>query len=714
VSASPAPEELPGLPDSVARANLWTMVACVFVVFTGFAFVLPFMPLYVRELGVLDEARGALWAGLLIAIAPLLAGLLAPVWGRLADRHGQKPMAVRALVAYVVLLLLSAAAQDVWQLLALRIGIGLFGGIGPLGLAMATASLPREQTGQAVGKIQAAQILAAAVGPLSGGLLADAIGIRSTFVLTAVLCAIALAFVLRYYTETPRRVLAADEARAPFTAILGLAGVLPLLVVLFLVNFIGRSFTPILPLQLGRLGIERDALATSTGLLISVYSICAATSATLLGRASRRRSPRAMLIVALAAGAVTVLPLAWAGRFATFVAFASLLGLASGGALTLCYTIGGLMVPAAHRTAAFGFFSAAALFGGSVSPLVAGALVRWDFRGIYLVDAILFVVLAAGLLAGFAPAAPKASGLLLVANKGDHTLSIIDPALGKQVAAVEQSGVTGHEVCASPDGTTAYVPIYGNSGVGRPGTDGSTIDVIDIASRTRVATIDLGQPERPHDPVFGADGRLYVTGELSKTILVIDPKTRTIVDRIPTGERESHMVALTRDGKRAFTSNVGAGSVSVIDVAAKKVLAVVPVSASAQRIALSVDEKLVFTADQKEPRIVAIDTATHAVARSFALPATGFATAPTPDGKLLLVTMPSVLKMVAIDLQSGQVAHTIELPGTPQEVIVRPDGKSAFVSCDKTKQVAVVDLATFTVEKLIAAGTMADGLAFVP
>lgn len=711
--SAPSPHE-PALPEAVASANLWTMVACVFVVFTGFAFVLPFMPLYVRELGVVDEERGALWAGVLIGVAPLLAGLMAPVWGRLADRRGQKPMAVRALVAYVFLLLLSAVAQDVWQLLLLRVGIGFFGGIGPLGLAMATASLPREQTGLAVGKIQAAQILSAAVGPLAGGLLADAIGIRATFVLTAALCAVALAFVLRFYTETPRRAVSAEEPRAPFTAILGLAGVLPLLLVLFLVNFIGRSFTPILPMQLGRLGVSPEALASSTGLLISIYSICAAASATLLGRASRTRPPRTMLVIALAAGAVTVLPLAWAGSFSTFVAFASLLGLASGGALTLCYTIGGLMVPAAHRTAAFGFFSAAALFGGSVSPSVAGALAHWDLKGIYFVDATLFVGLAAGLLAGFAPAAPKASGLVLVANKGDRSLSILDPALGTQVGVVEESGVTGHEVCVSPDGTTAYVPIYGDSGVGRPGTDGRTIDVIDIASRKRVATIDLGQPERPHDPVFGADGRLYVTGELSKTIIVIDPKTRAVVDRIPTGERESHMVALTRDGKRAFTSNVGAGSVSVIDVAAKKVLAVVPVSTVAQRIALSVDEKLAFTSDQRAPRVVAIDTATYAVAKSFDLPAIGFATAPTPDGKLLLVTMPSVLKMVAIDLATGTVAHTLELPGTPQEVIVRPDGRSAFVSCDKTKQVAVVDLATFTVEKLIAAGTMADGLAFVP
>ena len=90
--------------------------------------------------------------------------------------------------------------------------------------------------------------------------------------------------------------------------------------------------------------------------------------------------------------------------------------------------------------------------------------------------------------------AATAGGFLLVANKGDHTLGIIDPAAGRQLATVEESGVTGHEVIASPDGRTAYVPIYGNSGVGRPGTDGQTLDVIDIGSRKRVATVDFGRP----------------------------------------------------------------------------------------------------------------------------------------------------------------------------------------------------------------------------
>src|SRR6185295_1552025 len=152
----------------------------------------------------------------------------------------------------------------------------------------------------------------------------------------------------------------------------------------------------------------------------------------------------------------------------------------------------------------------------------------------------------------------------------------------------------------------AYVPVYGNSGVGRPGTDGQAIDVIDLASHKRVATIALDKPERPHCPRFGPDGRLYVTTELSDSITVIDPASRKVVDKIPTGQRESHMLVLTRDGKRAYTSNVGAGTVSAIDLASRTVSAVIPVSARAQRIALSTDDHWVFTADQGEPRLAVL------------------------------------------------------------------------------------------------------------
>jgi MFS transporter, DHA1 family, multidrug resistance protein len=403
-------------PRPAWRRNLYVMTTTVFVVYTGFAFVLPFLPLFVRELGVPDREGAALWAGVLIGIAPLLAGLLAPLWGRLADRYGQKQMALRALVSYVVLLALSALVGNVWELLLCRIGIGLFGGIGPLGLAMATALAPREQTGRAVGLIQAAQILSAAFGPFAGGFLADAIGVRRTFLVTAVLCAIAVGLVARYYRDAPRGSSGVDPLTGPaFFSLVRLPGVPALLFVLFLVSFVGRSFTPILPLHLERLGVPAARLASATGALIAVYSLAAALSAALLGRATRRLSPRQLLLASLAGGALAVAPMVAVPSFRGFLALAVLLGLASGGALTLCYTIGGLMVPGEAKATAFGFFSGAALFGGAISPSVAGLLAHWNLLGIYWIDSALFAALALGLLGGLgrvgapiASAAPRA------------------------------------------------------------------------------------------------------------------------------------------------------------------------------------------------------------------------------------------------------------------------------------------------------------------
>src|SRR5579864_5251221 len=205
-------------------------------------------------------------------------------------------------------------------------------------------------------------------------------------------------------------------------------------------------------------------------------------------------------------------------------------------------------------------------------------------------------------------------GVLLVANKGDATLGIIDAKAGKQVGTVAEGGITGHEVVASPDGKTAYVPIYGNSGVGKPGTDGTNMVAIDIASRKVTGNLDFGRGVRPHCPLFGPkNGLLYVTTELDKTISIIDPKSLKIVGTVPTGEPESHMLVLSHDGKRGYTANVGPGTVSVLDLDAKKTLAIIPISKTTQRIAISNDDKWVFTADQTTSRLAVIDTATNTV-----------------------------------------------------------------------------------------------------
>jgi YVTN family beta-propeller protein len=307
----------------------------------------------------------------------------------------------------------------------------------------------------------------------------------------------------------------------------------------------------------------------------------------------------------------------------------------------------------------------------------------------------------------------RAAGLLLVCNKGDHTLGIIDPAAGIQIAAVPEDGTTGHEVIASPDGKRAFVPIYGNAGVGKPGTDGSLIRVMDLAAQQATGTIDLGKGVRPHCAMIGPkDGLLYVTTELSRTITVIDPGTLKVVDAIPTGQPESHMLAISSDGRRGYTANVGPGTVSVLDLAAKKLVAIIPVCRETQRIALSKDDRWAFTSDQDEPRLAVIDTAQNQVGAWIPLPGPGYGAAATPDGKWLLIAIPKALRVAVIDLQTMKVAREIAVPRAPQETLVRPDGAEAYVSCDVSKQVAVIDLKDWTVSKLINAGPVADGLAW--
>jgi DNA-binding beta-propeller fold protein YncE len=303
--------------------------------------------------------------------------------------------------------------------------------------------------------------------------------------------------------------------------------------------------------------------------------------------------------------------------------------------------------------------------------------------------------------------------MLLVANQGDHNLSLIDPSAGKQVAAIPVDGVTGHEVAASPDGKIAYVPIYGDSGVGRPGTDGTKISVIDLASRKVVHTIDFGHGVRPHCAIYDKNsGMLYVTTELDKSISIIDPKTLKIVGSVPTGQEQSHMLVLSRDGSRGYTANVGPGTVSVLDMKAHKTLAIIPISKGTQRIAISRDGSMVFTADQAKPQLAVIDTATNKVKTWVPLPAVGYGTAPTLDGRWLLVALRASKQVAVVDLKTMQVAKTIDVPDGPAEVLIAPDGKTAYVACNSKGQIAEIDLGQWKVARLIDAGKGADGLAW--
>ena len=305
---------------------------------------------------------------------------------------------------------------------------------------------------------------------------------------------------------------------------------------------------------------------------------------------------------------------------------------------------------------------------------------------------------------------------LLVVNQGDATVSIVDPETAKSMATIHEAvpSMVGHEVAASPDGRLAYLPLYGDSGIGRPGSDGDSLLVLNIPEAKVVQRVPLGRGLRPHCPVLDpARHLLYVTTELAKAVTIFDTQTMAIVGSIPTGAEQSHMLVLSHDGRLGYTANVSSGTVSVLDLQSRKLLTKIGVAPTVQRIALSPDDRTVVTADQSSPRLAFIDTATSAIRSWMPLPSLGYGSAFTADGKRLLVTLPQAGQLAVIDLAAGKIERTIDVGPRPQEVLIRPDSRFAYVSCFGAHHVSVVDLQSLQVVNRIDTGEKADGMAWI-
>ncbi|MGD0307483.1 MAG: cytochrome D1 domain-containing protein [Candidatus Acidiferrales bacterium] len=313
------------------------------------------------------------------------------------------------------------------------------------------------------------------------------------------------------------------------------------------------------------------------------------------------------------------------------------------------------------------------------------------------------------------PAPTRTTPLLIVVNQGDRNISLIDPVSQKQVATISEdvTDVHAHEAAASPDGRFAYLPIYGSSGVGQPGIDGSEMLIVDLDQRKITGAVKFETGVRPHCVVYDPVSKLlYVTTELTNSVTVVDPQSQKILGTIPTTVPQSHMLAISHDGKRGYTANVKPGTITVLDMPARKSIMVIPISAATQRISISNDDKWVFTSDQTKPQLAVIDTASNQVTKRIPLPGIGYGTASTRDGKLLLVCTKAGVAVV--DLASFTVVRTLKVEGDPQEVLVAPTG-DAYVSSWQAHgpgKITVIDPTAAKVTATITAGNGADGLAW--
>ncbi len=379
------------------RRNLFAVTSASFIGFMGFTLVMPFLPLYFHQLGVTEVGEIAMWSGLCLGVTPALTAILAPLWGRLADRFGRKIMVERSLVSFIIVMGAMAFVTRAWHVFALRAIQGLFAGYGALTLTMAADSAPKGRMAQAIGTVQTAQRLGPALGPVFGGTIAAIVGLRRAFLVASACYLVAAVVVLVMYQEQEHH--AAPEARddrgasVTFRNVLAFENFLLMMAVIFGLQFVDRSFGPILPLYVGELGITAAHIPLMSGTLFSIGAGAGALGHHYCAALMKRLSATSVIARACAVATLGAVIYVVARDVRLLFAATPLFGVAIGAGMTAAYTAAGSVIPASARGAGFGLLTTASLVGLALSPVVCGLLGAVSIRAVFALDVGALVVL---------------------------------------------------------------------------------------------------------------------------------------------------------------------------------------------------------------------------------------------------------------------------------------------------------------------------------
>jgi len=365
-----------------------------FVGFTGFTLVMPFLALRFQGLGVHDTREVALWTGFTLGVTPAVAAACAPLWGRVGDRFGNKLLVQRSLLFCVFVMTAMGLATQPWQLFVLRALQGLFAGYGPLTIAMAAQSAPRDKMAHAIGLVQTSQRVAPAVGPVVGGVLAQAVGLRNSFFVAGAVYGLAFLLVTVLYRETTHAAVreAARRVRVPMREILSIRNLTLLMGVIFGLQLTERSLGPVLLLHVEALGYASAALFV--GVLFSLLSVAGALGHQIAANALARAPARRVIASAIVAAA---LGLAWfTVSSAGWALMGGILavGIGVGVAMTAAFTAAGASIPRHVHSTSFGFLTGASLTGTAVGPVLGGLVAARSITGVFVLGVAILTGLA--------------------------------------------------------------------------------------------------------------------------------------------------------------------------------------------------------------------------------------------------------------------------------------------------------------------------------
>jgi DHA1 family multidrug resistance protein-like MFS transporter len=373
------------------QVTLWAMVGIQFIMTMAFSFLSPIMPLFLPELGVTSEAGIDLWSGILNGTTSFVAAFTSPLWGRLADSYGRKPMLIRSSCALALFTALMGASQTVWQFFAARALMGVFAGFSSTAMALVASQAPEQRLGYAFGWLSTGQLVGSLVGPVIGGILADLTGsYRIPFYCTS---AITFATVFLVWRGVRERFVRPGGRRRRsglrgMAMLIGAAGVLPVFFVLFMAQFSTRAVQPLVTVFVQELVGQRPDLATLGGVAFSVTGLAGMVAVPLLGRHADEIGYRRVLLICLAGATLTSLPQAFAGSYWLFALERFGIGLFIGAIVPTANALIGRMVARGDRGTVYGMTSSATFLGNSLGPLTGGAIAAsFGLRWVFLITA---------------------------------------------------------------------------------------------------------------------------------------------------------------------------------------------------------------------------------------------------------------------------------------------------------------------------------------
>ena len=375
--------------------------------FTGLAIsqILPFLPLYVSQLGVSSHEALSMWSGLTFSITFLVSAIVSPMWGSLADRKGRKLMLLRASLGMAIAILLQAYATNVWQLFLLRGLMGLTSGYIPNAMSLVASQVPRERSGWAISTLSTAQISGVIGGPLMGGFLADHVGLRAVFFITALLLMVSFLVTFFLIKEGVRPTISKAErlsGKAVFATLPYPGLMISLFVTTMVIQLCNGSIGPILTLFIKSMAPDSNNIAFLSGMIAAVPGVSALMSAPKLGKLGDRIGTARILMATLIFAVVLFFAMSFVTSPLQLGVLRFLLGFADGAMLPAVQTL--LVKYSSDQVTGriFGYNQSFMYLGNVIGPLIGASVsamagFRWVFAATAVVVLLNIIQLAIAL-----------------------------------------------------------------------------------------------------------------------------------------------------------------------------------------------------------------------------------------------------------------------------------------------------------------------------